>query len=664
MPFMDLKIKPGFNSDITPYAAGKENIWIDGNLVRFRNGYPEQIGGWVRETDQNYLGNCRSMEEFVTLDGMKNLGLGTDYKYYVHTKTGESTGTLNDITPIKQTISPEARIAIELSDSVDIPTLHGGLHIQLFDTSIDIEAGDYITISGAVSVGEGAGLINANIINQTYQVLYKYIPSATNVNSIIIAPRTVESIETITQSGFYRPTYITTSRTGGRVFVSMPSGFQIVHEQRPNPIDAGSITDVPIVFPGSATPENTSLYRYWSSDNFGEDLIIVPRNGPVYYWDSTTPQERAVDIRSMTGADGKAPTIARGVLISERDRHILVYGCDSETSPGVQDSLLIRFSDQENPLVWGTTPENTAGELRVSSGSEIIGMISTRQQTLVFTDNALYTLQFVGPPFTFSLQKVAENITISGIESAVAVDDVVYWVGHDAFYMYDGQVKKIECTVKSFIFDQLVNSEIRKITSGSNAGFFEIWWFFPQNIIHNKVVENNAYLIYNYKENTWYYGYMKRTNWIDSGVFGNSVSAQHPTLYKQETGSVNTVENETYTIHSNIKSGNITLGAGDDYTFISRVIPDIDLTIDSVNNDPVGGPPRVDFTLNCIDFTNKNSLLSEVNCEKFKVNNDTTQVYLRGRGRSFAVKLESAFVKGTDWRMGIPRFDIKPDGKR
>ena len=276
--------------------------------------------------------------------------------------------------------------------------------------------------------------------------------------------------------------------------------------------------------------------RIWSHDNFGEDLIINARNGGIFYWDKSVNSTNflpAVAISDLAGADATTPTIAKQVMISDRDRHVIVFGCDAQDDIGTQDPLLIRFSDQENPLVWSAQATNTAGDLRIGSGSEIIMAVETRQQILVFTDRSLHAMQFLGPPFTFGINLISENITIASPLAAIAVDDSVYWMGREEFYVYTGQVQKLPCSVRSYVFEDFNSEQITKVTSGVNSSFSEIWWFYPSA----NSVSLDKYVIFNYQENVWYYGNIPRTAWLDRGISQYPIAASTDGfLYYQEFG--------------------------------------------------------------------------------------------------------------------------------
>jgi hypothetical protein len=398
--------------------------------------------------------------------------------------------------------------------------------------------------------------------------------------------------------------------------------------------------------------------RIWSHDNFGEDLLINVRDGDLFYWDKTNgTSTRAVELASLTGAN-TTPTIAKKVLVSDRDRHIIAFGCDSELDPGVQDPLLIRFSDQASLTEWNATATNTAGDLRLGSGSEIITAVETRQQVLVFTDVSLHAMQFLGPPFTFGINTVSENITIAGPLAAIAVEDNVYWMGAEEFYVYGGAVQRLPCTVRDYVFSNINSDQLEKVTAGTNTAFSEVWWFYPSA----SSTENDSYVVYNYQQQIWYYGSLNRTCWLDRGVEDLPVAAASDhVLYYQEQGFDDGSTNPASGISAYIESSQMDLGEGDQFAFLRRMIPDLTFR-DSTNQ-----TPQATMTLKTRNFPGGNYLQTNAKVvEKtatVPVEQFTEQVHVRLRGRSFAFKIETTDA-GTTWRLGSPRVDIQPDGMR
>lgn len=629
MPLTKLQFRPGIVRDTTSYT--NEGGWFDCDKVRFRSGVPERIGGWQKLSSNTFLGTCRALKPFQALDGGNFLGLGTHLKYYL-----EQGGVYYDITPIRSTTS---------AGDVTFSATNGSSTITVTDTGHGAVDNDFVTFSGAASLG---GNVTAAVLNQEYQVSRRV-----DDNSYEILAKDSDDAEITANSS--------DSGNGGG---SVVGTYQI---------NVG--LDVSVLNTGwgvgtwgrgtwgsSEALSNRNTLRLWSHDNFGEDLIINVRNGGIYYWDrslSSSSFQRAVAISDRSGADSTTPTVARQVLISDVDRHVILFGCDPENDIGSPDPLLIRFSDQENPLVWQSLATNTAGDLRLGSGSEIITAIETRQQILVLTDTAAYAMQFIGPPFTFGINLISENITVIGSNAAKAVDDLVFWMGLEEFYVYNGQVQKLPCPIRSYIFDDFNDAQREKVFAALNSSYNEVWWFYPTASSE----EIDKYAVYNYVEKVWYYGTLERTAWVDRGLNFYPIAASttdhhlydHEYLY--DDGS--TVPPSAITTF--IESSQIDIGDGNNFMFIRRLIPDV--TFNGSDTDV----PAVDFSLKTRNFPGGN--FSETSTKEVArsatvpVEQFTDQAHVRLRGRSVAVRISSD-IKGVKWRLGSPRIDIKPDGRR
>jgi len=707
MPLQKLQFRPGINRETTSYS--NEGGWFDMDKVRFRFGYPEKIGGWIKQSSNAFLGTCRALHPWIALDGSNYLGVGTHLKYYIN-----EGGGYNDITPIRATTAAGdvtfSASANTLSADVDILdttislTSTSGFpesgRIKINDeiityalisgndligcirgvndtTSASHSSGaavncatiivndndhgalenDFVTLSGAVSLG---GAITADVLNQEYQ-----ITAIINDDSYQIESRTVSTIGSITTTIGLNPTYVfATSSDSGN------GGSSVVGEYQ---INTGLDTTIvgngwgAGVWSRGAWGSSTSLsasgqtLRIWSHDNFGEDLIINVRNADIYYWDKSTkavnPMGRAVELASIAGAN-KVPTIAKQVLVSDRDRHVIAFGCDSELEPGVQDPLLIRFSDQENILEWQSTVTNTAGDLRIGSGSEIVTAIETRQQVLVFTDVSLHAMQYLGPPFTFGINEISTNITIAGPLAAIAVEDNVFWMGAEEFYVYGGAVQRLPCSVRDYVFSNINNDQLQKVTASTNTAFSEVTWFYPSASSN----ENDSYVTYNYDQKIWYYGTLNRTVWLDRGVNSDPIAAgSDHYLYLQEIGFDDGSTSPATAITSYIESSQMDLGEGEQFVFMRRMIPD--MTFRNSSNPT----PSAVMTLKVRNFpggnytnTNNGSVAktASVPVEQF-----TEQIFVRLRGRSFAFRIETDDT-GVGWRLGSPRVEIRPDGRR
>jgi hypothetical protein len=639
MPLAKLQFRPGVNKENTSYS--NEGGWSDSDKIRFRFGFPEKIGGWTRQSDYSFLAPCRALHSYVTLQGSLLMAVGTRYKFYIN-----EGGFYYDITPIRSTTA---------AGDVTFGATNGSATIDVADTNHGAATGDFVTFSGAASLG---GQITADVLNQEYQI------NVVDENNYTIEARTVSTIASITDNGVLNPTPVTADGSdtgnGGASVVGtyqINSGLGVVVTGT----GWGSSTWGRGTWGSSATLTTVNNVRLWGIDNFGEDLLFNARDGGIYYWDTSASDydvDRAVALADLPGADPGTPTIAKQVIVSDNDRHVIAFGCDAQNNIGVQDPLLIRFSSQESLTEWDAEVTNTAGDLRVGSGSEIIAAVETRNQVLIFTDISLHSMQFLGPPFTFGLAQVAENITIAGPSAVTAVDDKVFWMGIGDFYVYTGQTQKLPCPVRAYIFDDINVGQIELTVCALNSTFSEVWWFYPSAGSN----ENDRYVIYNYVENTWAIGALTRTAWHDRGLFNAPIAASTDGyLYNHESGQNDGSTNPPSAITSYIESSQISIGEGNNFVFLTKLIPD--LTFENSISDA----PTVDFTLQARNFPGGAYLQSDTSgvtqSATTPVEQFTEQTWIRLRGRSFAVKVESN-TTDTQWRLGTPRVDIRPDGRR
>ena len=618
MPLQKLQFRPGIVRDTTDYT--NEGGWRDGDKIRFRLGFPETIGGWTRYTSSTFLGTCRGLHSWISLTGANFISAGTNLKLYILDGNDPI-----DITPIRATTS---------AGDVTFAATNGSSTITVSDTNNGVFLNDFVTFSGAVSLG---GAITAAVLNKEYQVA-----SVVNANSYTItATATANSSDTGNGGGSVVGTYQINS---GLDSAASGSGWGAGTWSRGS---WSSAADVSIA---------GAQLRLWSMDNFGEDLIANVRGGGIYYWDASAgTSARAVDITTLSG--NNQPQAANLVLVSERDRHVLAFGCDPQGDPGNLDPLTIRFSDQESFTDWAATSTNTAGELRIGTGSEIIAAVQTKQQVIVFTDRSVSSMQFIGAPFTFGLSEVSTNTSIAGQNAAVAFGDSVYWMGDEVFYVYDGNVKLIPCPIEEYIFDSMNLSQRSKITSGLNSKFNEVWWFYPST----ESETNDSYVVFNYAENSWYYGNLTRTAWYDNALSNLPIAASTDGyLYFHEDGLDDGSTNPPSPISSYIESSAIDMGDGDQFMFVSRVLPDLTFRSSTAT-------PLATFTVSARDFPGANFDQTDsgnaVRTSEAPVEQFTEQLFFRLRGRSMALKVSSNTV-GTQWRLGTPRADMRIDGRR
>ena len=628
MPLTKLQFRPGINRDVTSYS--NEGGWVDCDKVRFRQGYPEVIGGWEKYSPETYIGTVRGLHNWVALDGSNLLGLGTESKYYV-----EQGQQFYDVTPIRKTST----------NSITFAATNGSSTITVTDSNHLAVQGDFVTISGAVSLG---GNVTAAVLNQEYQI--DSVPTANTYT--FTAKDTTGATVTANASD---------SGNGG-------SGVDGVYQ-----INSGLNTGVGGTGWGAgtwgrggwgsaATATVATQLRIWSHDNFGEDLLMNPRDAGIFYWDKSDGlTARAVNIVDIPGALNP-PTICKQVMVSDVDRHVIAFGADT-INTGEQDPLLIRFSSQETATDWAPTATNTAGDLRIGSGSEFVRAIETKREIIVFTDSSMHSLQFIGAPFTFGIQPLATNITIMGPNAPVAVDDAVFWMGRQNFYLYDGQTKQLPCTVKERVFFDFDYDQADKVYASVISEFSEIIWFYTSNtnsLANGGTGENDRYVIYNYAEQTWYYGTLSRTAFIDRGIRTFPIAAADGYLYNHETG----YSDDGAIMTSTIESSPIDMGDGDQFTFIQRLIPDFTF------NGSTTSSPTVNVTLQSNNFPAGNYLQSEISkIDRTAVSTTvpfeqyTNKADIRLRGRAFSIKVDCSAL-GVRWRLGSPRVDIRQDGRR
>jgi hypothetical protein len=623
MPIQKLQYRPGVNRDVTSYT--NEGGWIDSDKVRFRLGFPEKIGGWVKRTANTYLGSARSLFPWTALDGSKFIAVGTSSKYYI--VQGDD---FNDITPIRQTTTGEATFSVA----------NGATVATVTDTSHGANVGDFVTFSNAASLG---GNVTAAVLNQEYEIA------------------SVPTVNTFT---------INLSVTGNASDTGNGGGSTVAAFQ----IDCGLDTQVGGTGWGAGTWQRgtwgssfgtgvATELSLWNEDNFGEDLLLNLRDGAVYYWDKSGGlAARAVNLVDVDNANN-APTIAKQVMVSDNSRHIIVFGTNT-IGTTTQDPLLIRFSSSESLTDWAPTPTNSAGDLRIGSGSTFITAIETKREIVIFTDSTLHSMQFLGAPFSFGIQPLSTGITIMGPNAAVAVEDAVFWMGQDSFYLYEGGTQQLPCMVKEKVFFDFNYSQKDKVYAAHNAEFSEVTWYYcsdTNSVANGGTGQNNLYVTYNYAEKVWYYGTLSRSAFIDRGTFQYPIGAESGYLYDHEVG----YDDDGSAMVASIEASPRSIGEGERFAFVSKIIPDITF------QGSTGSSPSVDMTLSMQDYpgspygqaesdTVSSTAISTttVPFEQF-----TTKADIRLRGRSFAFKIGSTAL-GVRWRLGSPRIELRQDGRR
>jgi hypothetical protein len=710
MPLTKLQFKPGINREVTPYS--NEGGWVDCDKVRFRFGYAEKFGGWEKMTNSTYEGTARRLHNWLALDGSNYLGVGTHLKYYI-----EEGGLFNDITPIrKSTTNSTTFAATNGSANITVTeTNHGAAENDFVTFSgaatlgglitatilnaehkiVNIINGNSYTITvssaaNASDTGDGGGgtdavyLINAGLDSQV---------GGTGWGAGLFGGTTANAVTTtIAEAGNAE---FSNSDTTLTVANSNP-GHQIAAddfiliEEEILKVTNVSSNDLTVVRAQSGTSASAHAHgtnvrlsvgnasssddftgwgiaaesgttreiRTWSHDNFGEDLFINPRDEAVYRWDKSNGlSTRAVEISTISGAEN-APTVAKQIMVDEN--HLIAFGTNIYGTT-TQDPLLIRFSDDENQLSFTVGTASAANFLTIGSGSEFVQAIKTKREILVWTDISLHSLRYIGYPLYYGIDQITSSITIMGPKAAVAVEDAVFWMGKDNFYVYAGGTKTLPCTVKDKVFLDFNNEQADKVVAGVNSEYTEVIWFYPSesnSLANGGTGDIDKYVIYNYGQGIWYFGTLARTAWIDRGIRQFPIAAGSPNLFNHETG----FDDDGSAMTSFIESAPMDIGDGDKFTLVQKVIPD--LTFDGSTSQSA---PAANFTLKARNEPGENysntSAGTATRTSTSPVETFTNQLNLRARGRSFALRVDSDAL-GVKWRLGSPRVSIRPDGRR
>jgi hypothetical protein len=694
MPLQKVLFKPGVNRENTRYTT--EGGWYECDKIRFRQGNPEILGGWEPFSASTYLGVCRSLWNWVLLDGTNVIGVGTNLKFYI-----SQGGLYYDVTPI--------RLVTTAGDVTFVGD--GTTTVTVTDASHGCVTGDFVTFSGATGT-------YATTLNAQFQVT-------------VLTPNTY----TISTS----PTVVAAGATGG---ASVVGTYQV---------NVGPAYVVPLTGWGAGSwgqsgttwgngGTSTSALRLWNQINYGEDLVYGPRGGGIYYWNATDGvTTRGVLLNSLGGTvtftnasptvvtstvlytEGAAiqfsggslptgvsaattyyvfevngltfkllnqaggtvgtsstgsgsvslivdvPTIQNNITVSDTSRFLIAFGCNDYNS-AVLDPMLIRWSAQGDPYNWTPDPTNQAGFTRLSHGSEIVTTVQTRQEIVVFTDSSVYSLQYLGPPYVWAPQLLGDNISIISPNSAVIASGIVYWMGVDKFYVYDGRVQTLNCDLRRYVFSDLNQEQGLQVFCGTNEGFNEVWWFYCS--ANSTAIDK--YVIYNYLEKVWYYGTMERTAWLDSGLQSYPIAAKYTSattsgnLINHETGLNDNTTGTATAINAYISSSEFDIGDGHNFGFVWRVLPD--LTFENAENTPAGAVPSVTMTL--YGLANSGSGVTSTAAQPVAKSSTyviteqfTGMIFTRMRGRQMIFKIGSNQVN-TCWQLGAPRIDIRPDGRR
>jgi hypothetical protein len=745
MPLKTLPFRAGVNRESTSYA--NEGGYYASNKIRFRSGQAEKVGGWTADTGTTtsalkpttgtLWGVCRSMWNWLNLTGYNLLSLGTNLKYYIQNGTN---GLSYDVTPLRTTTA---------AGEVTFAAVNGSKTITVTDIGHGAQTGDFVTFSGAVSLG---GNITATILNAEFQITYVSSNSYTIQSSIAAngsdsgngGASVVGAYQITTGQDVYSQNVgwgagtwggiitgaVTTAVSGGTlsssnttVTVTSTTGFTtagnilidsetISYTGKTGTTFTGCTRGLSGTGSGAATThangaavvQSTSFIgwgqsatvgigvqlRLWSQSNFGEDLIFNPRGGALYYWANSAsastfnrgqylgPSTGIVTKSGTITTDAYCPTVANFVTVSDASRFVLVFGCNDYGST-VQDPLLIRWSDQESFATWYPAVTNQAGSYRLSHGSTIVTAMQTRQEILVLTDSAIYSMQYLGPPYVWSFQILGDNISIAGPNAIATANNITYWMGTDTFYMYSGRVQTLPSTLREYVYNDINLDQSYQFMAGTNEGYNEVWWQYCS--AGSTVVDR--YVIYNHLDNVWYYGdwdnyqglSQGRTAWLDSalraypmattyGVAGGSANTQ---LLYHENGVDDGTVNPAVPIVAQVTSSDFDIGDGHNFGFVWRLIPDLSFDGSNVNQ------PTCMFTLLPRTFPGANygssndpnvtSTQNYQNQKTYAIQQFTQQIYVRIRGRQMAFKVSSDTL-GVQWQLGLTRMDIRPDGRR
>jgi len=628
MTLKKLNLRPGVNREKTSYS--NEDSWFECDKVRFRQGFAERIGGWTRISNNTFLGLCRSLFNWVTLTGANFLGVGTHLKFYV-----SQGGAYYDVTPLRATTA---------AGDVTFAATNGSSTLTVTDTAHGALVNDFVTFSGAATLG---GLVTATVLNQEYQ-----IASVVDANSYTLTAKDVDG-NTVTANA-------SDSGNGGSSVVGkyqISVGYDIAV-----PISGWSGGTWGGGTWGTGSTSESSL-RLWTQASFGEDLVIVPRGGSIYYWDSSNGTgNRAVAVSSLANASD-VPTVINTVLVSDVSRFVFCLGANT-ISTAIQDPLLIRWSDQESVVNWTPAATNQAGSLRLSQGSSIVTARQSRQEILVWTDSSLYALQYVGAPIVWSSQLVGQHTSIASQNAVGYANGVSYWMGMDKFYSYDGSIRQLRCDLRRHVFNDINTRQMDQVFAGTVEAFHEVWWFYCSK----DSTTIDKYIVYNYEQDIWYYGTLTRTAWLDSGLQDFPLAATYNNNVVEHENGIDDNETTTPTaISANISSAQFDIDDGDKFSFVNRFVPDITFDGSTADNPAA--------TLSLIPFNSSGSGISDPTSQGGSnsggitrsavapVEKYTDRLDIRIRARQMSLKIESSGA-GVIWQLGSPRIDIRADGRR
>jgi hypothetical protein len=725
MPLQKLQFRPGLNREGTDYS--NEGGWYDGDKIRFRSGFPEKIGGWTRYSVNQFLGLARALWNWVALNGANYLGVGTNLKYYL-----EYGGVYNDITPVVYASSPALNNCFTITNGSNLVVVVDTQYEPSVGDYVTFSGAATISTSNVTSVILNQEYSVTSIVNSTaYRITVSVTANANATgggNTVVASYQQPIGLSTYTVgtgwgagpwpddgliSNLTNP--FATTNGSNTVTVTqtahgLTNGKAVIFSNAaatggvpavllntlfyPTVANANAYT---ITVQANATSTTTGggnviVYaetgtygwgeaytsgvgqqlRLWTNDNYGQDLVIAPRGGPIAYWGANTGISTRAELLSnlantATYSGQFVPHTTNQVISSAIQRFVIAFGAnsyDSNNAATTFNPMLVRWSDQENPYEWVPDVTNQSGEFPLSNGSFIMCARNTRQEILVWTDTAIYSMQYLGPPYIWGFQILMDNISIMSPNASITINNVTYWMGIDKFYMYTGRVETLPCSLWQYVFDDINKDQAFQVFCGSNESYNEVWWFYCSQGSN----DIDKYIIYNYLERTWYYGTMARTAWLDSSARQFPMAADYNNRILFHESSVDDVSGLTpVPINAYVQSSDFDIGDGHNFGFVWRILPDINFTGSNVDNPYVTmqvKPRRNAGTpYGTADNPRVTSSDNYTNAPIYTVQEFTGQVYTRLRGRQLAFRIESDSL-GVSWQLGSPRIDIRNDGRR
>ena len=718
MPLQKIQLRPGLNREGTNYS--NEGGFYDGDKIRFRSGYPEKVGGWLRLSTDYFVGMARALWNWATLTNANYLGVGTNLKYYI-----ENGGEYNDITPIisttvfNNTISTGfTTLVANITATVNTISITNGTYFPQNTglIKIDTEQIYYAALNSNVATGCVRGFNNTTAATHTANAnvssAYLYFDDTTasnaGVNNQFVILANATSVD-----GFAN----TVINQEHQIFkYTSTGGFYFLGTDATNNLSTMSFANASVINGGGnaisvqyETEPGLAVYtigngwgagvwgrgtwgsattvgigqqlRVWSNDNYGQDLVFAPRGGHIYYWSALTGLsvrgKLLSDLANTASYSGQfVPKTTNEIVASDIQRFVIAFGANSYSPSNAStafDPMLVRWSDQENPYEWVPAITNQAGEFRLSHGSYIVSTINTRQEVIALTDSTVYSMQYLGPPYVWGFQVIMDNISIMGPNAIITVNNISYWMGSDKFYMYSGRVETLPCSLRQYVFADINKDQAWQVTCGGNEGYNEVWWYYCSS--QSTVIDK--YVIYNYLDRVWYYGSLCRTSWLDSGLRPNPMATNISSydwvgnplgrVIYHEVGNDNGEGDSNVPIVSYVQSSDFDIGDGNNFGYIWRMLPDINFNGSNVNQPSVtmelqprqnSGTPYVASSNAATTSTQNYVVYPQYTIQEF-----TGQIYTRVRGRQMAMKISSDGL-GVSWQLGAPRIDVRPDGRR